>query len=230
MSAFKTWLYAFHSVKGPLAFMLGPLSRKLTGTEMSGVLKDAFYNVGFFISYGAVYIFAIFYAKNAQEVLTAYCVTFAVGQAVKNAVEKISRRTAPSLSGYLLWFVMLFAFGIALNLALFWGTTNYFGYHPWYMLLIGLGILLLTWIITLITDKLADKTGSEVVQKGGKVLGYIGGIIGSVISFVTVFFLVLLLCVCINLLPLFGIVWAGSFFMESLKDHVMYWPNFWGSF
>ena len=230
MSAFKTWLYAFHSVKGPLAFMLGPLSRKLTGTEISGALKDKFYSVAFFVQLPAIYLFAFFYAKNGQEVLTAYCVAFACGYAVTKVLEKMSSQTTPSFSGYVLRFIMIFAIGIAFNLAFFWLTTKYFGYHPWYMLLIGLGILLLTWIITLIIDKLADKTGSEVAQKGSQVLGCIGGAIGGVILYVTVFFLVLLLGVCINLLPLFGIVWIGSFFIGSLKDHVMYWPNFWGSF
>lgn len=218
MSAFKTWLYAFHSVKGPLAFMLGPLSRKLTGTEISGALKDKFYSVAFFVQLPAIYLFAFFYAKNGQEVLTAYCVAFACGYAVTKVLEKMSSQTTPSFSGYVLRFIMIFAIGIALSLALFWLTTKYFGYHPWYMLLIGLVILLLS--LGLI--KIGSDSGSEVAQIGIKLLGFIGSSL--------LYAWVILLGVCINLLPLFGIVWIGSFYMESLKDHVMYWPNFWGSF
>jgi hypothetical protein len=214
MSAFKTWLYAFHSVKGPLAFMLGPLSRKLTGTEISGALKDKFYSVAFFVQLPAIYLFAFFYAKNGQEVLTAYCVAFACGYAVTKVLEKMSSQTTPSFSGYVLRFIMIFAIGIALSLALFWLTTKYFGYHPWYMLLIGLVILLLS--LGLI--KIGSDSGSEVAQIGIKLLGFIGGFIGSSLLYAWV----ILLGVCINLLPLFGIVWIGSFYMESLKDHVMY--------
>jgi hypothetical protein len=210
MSAFKTWLYAFHSVKGPVAFMLGPLSRKLTGTEISGALKDKFYSVAFFVQLPAIYLFAFFYAKNGQEVLTAYCVAFACGYAVTKVLEKMSSQTTPSFSGYVLRFIMIFAIGIALSLALFWLTTKYFGYHPWYMLLIGLVILLLS--LGLI--KIGSDSGSEVAQIGIKLLGFIGSSL--------LYAWVILLGVCINLLPLFGIVWIGSFYMESLKDHVMY--------
>lgn len=202
--------------------MLGPLSRKLTGTEISGALKDNFYSVAFFVQLPAIYLFAFFYAKNGQEVLTAYCVAFACGYAVTKVLEKMSSQTTPSFSGYVLRFIMIFAIGIALSLALFWLTTKYFGYHPWYMLLIGLVILLLS--LGLI--KIGSDSGSEVAQIGIKLLGFIGGFIGSSLLYAWV----ILLGVCINLLPLFGIVWIGSFFMESLKDHVMYWPNFWGSF
>ena len=202
--------------------MLGPLSRKLTGTEISGALKDNFYSVAFFVQLPAIYLFAFFYAKNGQEVLTAYCVAFACGYAVTKVLEKMSSQTTPSFSGYVLLFIIIFAIGIALSLALFWLTTKYFGYHPWYMLLIGLVILLLS--LGLI--KIGSDSGSEVAQKGIKLLGFIGGFIGSSLLYAWV----ILLGVCINLLPLFGIVWIGSFFIGSLKDHVMYWPNFWGSF
>ena len=91
-----------------------------------------------------------------------------------------------------------------------------------FLILIGLVILLLS--LGLI--KIGSDSGSEVAQIGIKLLGFIGGFIGSSLLYAWV----ILLGVCINLLPLFGIVWIGSFFMESLKDHVMYWPNFWGSF
>jgi hypothetical protein len=89
------------------------------------------------------------------------------------------------------------------------------------MLLIGLGVLLLS----LFFIKIGDKTGSKVTR-GANFLGIIGAVVSSIFGY----FILLLVIVSLELLPLFGIVWAGSFFMESLKDHVMYWPNFWGSF
>jgi hypothetical protein len=109
---------------------------------------------------------------------------------------------------------VLFAIGIAVNLALFWLTTKYFGYHPWYVLLIGVVVLLVSLIII---------GGIWLTFKENLVAGSVA------LMIITIPFLILI-AVCINLLPLFGIVWVGSFFMESLKDHVMYWPNFWGSF
>ena len=113
MSAFKTWLYALYSVKAPVAFMLGPLSRKLTGTEISGRFKEGFYTVGNLICTGVTGAYALFYAQNAPAVLTAYCVFYACGNSVKQTLEKMSSQTTPLFSGYVLRFILIFALAVA---------------------------------------------------------------------------------------------------------------------